>query len=347
MENGEHAQMCMLSMVLQPRGGISLQLARYTLRRLALSLVTLYVVITATFFLMNFMPGDPFTGEKAIPEAIRANLYRKYGLDRPIGERYIIYLGNIVTGDLGMSMASRNREVSDIIRQSFPVSADLGIRAIIFATIAGVLLGVIAALNHNRKWDTVSMVIAIIGVSLPSFIVGALLQWLIGLELNQLYKTLVGDQFAMLIPTTGWRTFGAKLMPPFSLGIGALAVIARYMRTSMLDVLNQDYIKTAKSKGLTSVQVTVRHTIRNAILPIVTILGPMTATILTGSFVVELIFAIPGLGKFFIQSIAQNDYTMIMGLTVFYASFLIFMNFVVDVLYGIVDPRIRLAKGKA
>ena len=158
---------------------------------------------------------------------------------------------------------------------------------------------------------------------------------------------MVGDPYAMLIPTTGWASFGAKLMPPFALGISALASIARYMRTSMLDVLNQDYIKTAKAKGLTKTQVTVRHTIRNAILPVVTILGPMTAAVLTGSFVIELIFAIPGLGKFFINSINQQDYTMIMGLTLFFSTFLIFMNFVVDILYGIVDPRIRLAKGKA
>jgi oligopeptide transport system permease protein len=323
------------------------QLAGYIVRRLAISLLTIFIVITATFFLMNLMPGDPFIGNKAIPEAIKENLYKKYGLDKPLMERYVIHLKNTFSGDLGMSMFYKNRKVVDIIKQSFPVSADLGIRALIFGTIAGVFLGVVAALNHNRTWDSVSMIIAIIGVSLPSFIIGALLQWAIGLQLNQLWKTIVGDQYAMLIPTTGWASFGAKLMPPFALGISALASIARYMRTSMLDVLNQDYIKTAKAKGLTKTQVTVRHTIRNAILPVVTILGPMTAAILTGSFVIELIFAIPGLGKFFINSINQQDYTMIMGLTLFYSTFLIFMNFVVDILYGIVDPRIRLAKGKA
>jgi len=323
------------------------QLGKYILRRLALSLVTLFVVITATFFLMNAMPGDPFIGEKAIPKAIKANLYEKYGLDKPINERFVLYMKNTLSGDLGMSMTYKNRKVVDIIKQSFPISADLGIRAIIFAFIAGIFLGVLAALNHNRTWDSVSMVIAIIGVSLPAFIVGALLQWLIGLQLNQFYKILVNDSYAMLIPTTGWDSFGAKLVPPFALGISALAMIARYMRTSMLDVLNQDYIKTAKSKGLSKTQVTLRHTIRNAILPIVTILGPLIAALLTGSFVIELIFAIPGLGKFFINSISNNDYTMIMGLTIFYATFLIFMNFVVDILYGFIDPRIRLAKGKA
>lgn len=328
-------------------GGIALQLAKYVVRRLAISLVTLFVVITATFFLMNSMPGDPFTGVKVIPKAIKDNLYKKYGLDKPVGERFVLYLTNTVTGDLGMSMTYKNRKVVDVIKQSFPTSADLGIRALIFASIAGIFLGIIAALNHNRTWDSVSMVIAIIGVSLPAFIVGALLQWLIGLQLNQFYKLIVGDPYAMLIPTTGWDNWAAKLVPPFALGISALASIARYMRTSMLDVLNQDYIKTAKAKGLTKTQVTVRHTIRNAILPVVTILGPMTAAVLTGSFVIELIFAIPGLGKFFIISIAQYDYTMIMGLTIFYATFLIFMNFVVDILYGVIDPRIRLAKGKA
>jgi oligopeptide transport system permease protein len=297
--------------------------------------------------LMNLMPGDPFIGNKAIPKAIKDNLYKKYGLDKPIGDRYVLYLKNVSQADLGISMTYKNRKVVNIIKENFPVSADLGIRALIFATVFGVFLGVIAALNHNRTWDTVSMVIAIIGVSLPSFIVGALIQWAIGLEVNQLYKTIMGDPYAMLIPTTGWSSFGAKLLPPFALGLGSLAMIARYMRTSMLDVLNQDYIKTAKAKGLSKTQVTLRHTIRNAILPVVTILGPLTAALLTGSFVIEQVFAIPGLGKFFIQSISQNDYTVIMGLTTFYAAFLIFMNFLVDILYGVIDPRIRLAKGKA
>ncbi len=328
-------------------GGITLQLAKYIARRLAISLVTLLVVITATFFLMNSMPGDPFIGQKAIPKAIKENLYKKYGLDKPTGERFVLYMKNTLSGDLGMSMTYKNRKVVDIIKQSFPVSADLGIRAIIFAMIAGIFLGVVAALNHNRTWDSVSMIIAIIGVSLPAFIVGALLQWLIGLQLNQFWKWLLNDSYAMLIPTTGWDSWGAKLMPPFALGISALATIARYMRTSMLDVLNQDYIKTAKAKGLTKTQVTVRHTIRNAILPVITIMGPMVAAILTGSFIIELIFAIPGLGKFFINSINTQDYTMIMGLTTFYATFLIGMNFIVDILYGVIDPRIRLAKGKA
>ena len=337
----------MLSRFPCSEGENQLQLAKYILRRLGISLITLFVVITATFFLMNSMPGDPFIGNKAIPKAIKENLYKKYGLDKPVGERFVLYLKNTLTGDLGMSMTYKNRKVVDIIKQSFPTSADLGIRALIFATIAGVFLGIIAALNHNRTWDTVAMIIAILGVSLPAFIVGALLQYGIGLQLNQLWKWLLNDEYAMLIPTTGWDSWANKLVPPFALGISALASIARYMRTSMLDVLNQDYIKTAKAKGLTKTQVTVRHTIRNAILPVVTILGPMTAAVLTGSFVIELIFAIPGLGKFFIQSIGQNDYTMIMGLTIFYATFLIFMNFVVDILYGVIDPRIRLAKGKA
>ncbi len=337
----------MLSRFPCSEGENQLQLAKYILRRLGISLITLFVVITATFFLMNSMPGDPFIGNKAIPKAIKENLYKKYGLDKPIGERFVLYLKNTVSGDLGMSMTYKNRKVVDIIKQSFPTSADLGIRALIFATIAGVFLGIIAALNHNRTWDTVAMIIAILGVSLPAFIVGALLQYGIGLQLNQLWKWIVQDEYAMLIPTTGWDNWANKLVPPFALGLSALASIARYMRTSMLDVLNQDYIKTAKAKGLTKTQVTVRHTVRNAILPVVTILGPMTAAVLTGSFVIELIFAIPGLGKFFIQSIGQNDYTMIMGLTIFYATFLIFMNFVVDILYGVIDPRIRLAKGKA
>ncbi|HBQ64470.1 MAG TPA: peptide ABC transporter permease [Clostridiales bacterium] len=320
-------------------------MVRYIIKRFLISILTVWVVITATFFLMNLMPGKPYTGEKAIPKAIQENLNAKYGLDQPLITRYFIYLKNVSRGDLGMSMTYKNREVSEIIRDNFPVSADLGIRSLIFGVIAGLFLGVISALKHNRGWDSFSMLVAIIGVSLPSFIIGTMLQFGLGLKFSAFIKDLFNTDF-QLFPIALWESPWHKILPSFALGLASLALVARLMRTSMLDVLNQDYIRTAKSKGLSYRTVVMRHTIRNAILPVVTILGPLSAAVLTGTFVVENIFAIPGLGKHFVQSVGMYDYTMIMGLTLFYASFLIAVNFLVDILYGIIDPRIRLAKGK-
>jgi len=311
-----------------------------------MSIVTVFVVITLTFFLMNLMPGDPFIGNKAIPKAIKANLYAKYGLDKPLGIRYLKYLGNLAQGDLGMSMTYKNQEVIGVIKQAFPVSADLGIRSLIFGVLGGLLLGTIAALNHNRPWDTGATVLAILGVSIPGFLIGTMVQYVLGFLFSNAVREIFHTDF-QLIPIARWEGFKYTILPAFALGFGSLATTSRLMRTSMLDVLHQDYIKTAKSKGLTPFQVTLKHSIRNAILPVVTILGPLTAGIMTGTFVIERIFAIPGLGRFFVQSVQMYDYTMIMGLTLFFATFLIFMNFLVDIAYGLVDPRIRLGKGAA
>jgi oligopeptide transport system permease protein len=311
-----------------------------------MSFVTIFIVVSATFFLMNLMPGDPFIGNKAIPKAIKANLYAKYGLDKPLPQRYLIYLGNLTRGDLGMSMIYKSQEVINVIKQAFPVSADLGIRSLLFGVTFGILLGIIAALNHNGPMDTIATLLAIIGVSIPGFLIGTLVQYVFGFLFSNVIKDIFHTTY-QLIPIARWEGFRYTLLPSFALGFASLALTARLMRTSMLDVLNQDYIQTAKSKGLTPAQVTVKHAIRNAILPIITILGPLTATIMTGTFVIERIFAIPGLGKFFVQSVQMYDYTMIMGLTIFFATFLIFMNLLVDIAYGFIDPRIRLAKGKA
>lgn len=308
-------------------------MVRYIGKRLFHALLTLFIIATITFMLMNLMPGQPFTGEKPIPEEIRKNMEIKYGLDKPIFERYIIYLKNLAKGDLGMSMVHKHRSVGSIIKQSFPISASLGLRALTFAVIAGLFLGIVASVNHDRAWDHISMVIAVIGVSVPSFIIGGLLQYFVGVKLRW-------------FPVTDWDSFRHTIMPSFSLGLGTLAVMARMMRTSMLDVLSQDYIKTAKGKGLSKTKVVWRHGIRNAILPVVTIMGPLVAAITTGTFVVENIFAIPGLGQFMVSSVSQNDYTLIMGLTLFYSLILVVMNLIVDLLYGIVDPRIVLTEGK-
>ncbi len=312
---------------------------QYILKRIAYSLLTLFILVTVTFFLMQLLPGDPFLGEKAVPDNIKQVLNQKYGLDQPVHVQYVRYLGNILKFDFGDSMAYRNRSVNSIIGQAFPNSFDLGIRALIFAIIAGIFLGVVAGINHGKAWDTVSVIIAVIGVSVPSFIMGSLVQYFISLKLQQYLGIKI-------IPINGWNTELHKIIPPFALGLGSLATIARLMRTSMLDVVSQDYIKTARSKGLSETVIVWKHCIRNAILPVITVLGPLTATILTGTFVVENIFNIPGLGRHFVQSVQMTDYTMITGLTLFYGAFLIVANMLVDIAYGFIDPRIRLAKGK-
>lgn len=318
---------------------------QYILKRLGYSLLTLLVLVTLTFLLMRLMPGDPFVGERAVTPSVMETLNAKYGLDQPVHIQYVKYLNNILHGDFGTSMQYRNRDVADVIKGAFPYSFDLGIRALIFAVIMGILLGIVASMNHNKSWDTITMVIAVIGVSVPGFIIGSLLQYGIAYKFTHWIQDAFHTSFKLL-PISGWETPSHKLLPPFALALGAMATIARLMRASMLDVIHQDYIKTAKSKGLSKVAIAWKHSIRNAILPVITVLGPLAATILTGAFVVENIFYIPGLGKFFVQSVQMNDYTMVTGLTLFYGAFLILSNMLVDIAYGFIDPRIRISKGK-
>ncbi|HHY77742.1 MAG TPA: ABC transporter permease [Clostridiales bacterium] len=305
-------------------------MVRYIIKRFIVSIITVWILVTLTFFLVRALPGDPFLSEKITPE-IKANMMRYYGLDKPLPVQYATYMSNLLKGDMGYSLRYKNRTVNAIIADAFPASAELGIRSLIFSVTVGLILGIIAALNHNKGWDYASMVIAVIGVSVPSFIVGALIQYLFGIKWK-------------ILPVAQWKSFAHTIMPTFALGLGTLALIARLMRTSMLEVVGQDYIKTAKAKGLSPFQVTVKHQIRNAILPVVTVMGPLVATLLTGTFVVEQIFAIPGLGRHYVLSIQNLDYTMVMGLTIFYGAFLVFMNFLVDIAYGLVDPRIRVGK---
>ncbi|SHM64131.1 oligopeptide transport system permease protein [Caldanaerovirga acetigignens] len=305
-------------------------MVKYILNRLLVSLITAWVLVTIVFFLVRLLPGDPFLSEKVTPE-IKANMMRYYGLDKPIHIQYVTFLRNLLKGDFGYSLRYKNRTVNEVIKQAFPYSADLGIRAVIFATIAGVTLGIIAALNRNRTLDYLAMFIAIVGVSVPSFVIGPLLQYVFATKLN-------------LLPVSQWKGFSYTIMPTFALSLGALALMARLMRASMLDVVNQDFIKTAKAKGLSPFQIIWKHQVRNAILPVITVLGPVTATLLTGTFVVEQIFAIPGLGKFYVLGIQNLDYSLVLGMTTFYGLFLIAANFVVDIIYGLIDPRIRIAK---
>ena len=307
---------------------------KYILKRVGYSLVTLFVLITVTFFLMQLLPGDPFTGEKKIDPAIMANMMAKYGLDKPVWQQYLLYIGNVIQGDLGVSI-TYNRSINLMISESFFVSASLGIRSVIFAFIGGVLLGTLAALNRGKFWDSLTMFIAIVGVSVPSFVMAAMLQYFLGLKLFMATGL-------RLFAVSGWGAFNQSLLPVFALGLGTLASISRLTRTSMLDVLGQDYIKTAKAKGLAQSAIIIKHALRNAIMPVVTILGPTIAGLLTGGFVVESVFSIPGLGRYFVQSVQNLDYTMIAGSTIFYGAFLILMNLVVDIAYCFIDPRVKL-----
>lgn len=313
---------------------MSKQQVYYILKRLLYSAITVLVLITITFFMMQALPGDPFTGTggKTLPPETMAALHAKYGLDKPVIVQYFMYLRNALQGDLGVSLIN-GREVTDIIAQAFPVSFELGIRALIFAFIMGILLGVVAAVKRGKAWDSVAMFIALIGVSVPSFIIGSMIQYFIALKLG-------------LFPITGWATEANKILPSFALALACMATISRLMRTSMLDVLNQDYIKTAKAKGLGQTAIVWKHAVRNAIMPVVTVMGPLVAGVLMGAFVVESIFGIPGLGKYFVECVQTSDYPVIAGTTIFYGTFLVLANLIVDIIYGLIDPRVKLTGGK-
>lgn len=306
----------------------------YTLKRLLAGVITVWFIATATFMAMHSVPGDPLMSDKATSAEIRKNLERKYGLDKPVTEQYFIFLGNMLRGDFGISFTQQNRRVNDIIRDHFPVSATLGVLAIVFATLGGVLWGALTAVYRNRLPDIVIMFLVILGISVPSFVFAALGQLLL-VNINM----WVGYS---LIPVAGWGTIWHMLMPSMVLGLATMALLTRLMRSSMLEVVSEDYIKTARAKGLSPVRIFFKHQLRNAILPVVTVLGPQIAAITTGGFVVELIFAIPGLGRYFVQAVQQLDYTVIMGTTVFYGAFLVLMVILVDILYGFIDPRVRL-----
>lgn len=307
---------------------------RYTVKRLAYAVLTLFALIMLTFFMMRMLPGDPFIGEKTVSATAMDNMRVKYGLDKPAIVQFFIYFGNCLRGDLGISI-TYNRPVTEIISSAFLVSVDLGTRALLFAVIVGVFLGAVAAVKRGKFADTFSMIIAMIGVSIPSFILGALLQYFLALQLRKVFGIT-------WFPIQGWGALKNTFLPAFALGLGSLATVSRLMRTSMLDVLSQDYIRTARAKGLSERRILWRHAMRNSIMPVVTIMGPIVAAVLTGTFVIESIFNIPGLGKYFVTSIKDLDYTMISGTTVFYGGLLIVCTLIVDLLYGFIDPRIKL-----
>ncbi|ALO45247.1 ABC transporter permease [Pseudohongiella spirulinae] len=306
----------------------------YTFKRLIQGVITVWFIATATFFGMHNVPGDPLSGERAANETIRANLEARYGLDRPLIEQYGIFMRNMLRGDFGISYTQQNREVNDIIREHFPVSATLGVLAVLFAALGGILWGALTALYRNRLPDYIIMFLVILGISVPSFVFAGI---------GQLTLVNLNDALGFsVLPVAGWGTVAHMLLPALVLGLGTMAYMTRLMRSSMLEVMSSDYIRTAKAKGLSPTRIFTRHQLRNAVLPVITVLGPAIAAITTGGFVVELVFAIPGLGRYFVQAVQQLDYTVIMGTTVFYGSFLVFMVIVVDLVYGWIDPRVRL-----
>ena len=304
-------------------------MAKYILKRIGISILTILVLATVVFFLVRLMPGEPFSSNKMTPE-IAENMRAYYGFDKPIAVQYIQYIGKLVQGDFGYSMKFTNKTVNDIIADTAPFSFDLGIRALLMAISFGLLLGVIAARNRGRKIDLFCIIVAIIGTSVPDFIMGALLQFGFAVNLKWL-------------PPAGYKSFIYTILPSVALSFYTLSYVSRVMRASMLEVVQQDYIKTAKAKGLSTFRITFKHQVRNAIMPVITILGPTVAAVLTGTFVIESMFVVPGMGKYYVEGINNNDYSMILGMTVFYGIFLVFSNMIVDIVYGIIDPRVRIA----
>ena len=294
-----------------------------------MGVLSIFVVATLTFFLLNLVPGGPFVAEKSISKEAQAALEAKYGLDKPLLERYATYMTDFVKGDMGLSLRQRGRTVSDIIFSKFPVSARLAGFAVAVAVLVGIPLGCLSAYNRGKFGDNIIIVFATCGIAIPSFISSVVLLYTFGSKLN-------------ILPTVGLNTMSSYIMPVTALAIYPTAYITRLMRSSLLDVMGQDYIRTAKAKGLSNFKILFKHALRNAVLPVVTYVGPMLASLMTGSFVVEKIFTVPGLGRDFVSAINQRDYTLIMGTTIVLATLIITANVIVDILYKIIDPRINL-----
>lgn len=304
-------------------------MAKYIVKRILLAIVTIWAVATLTFFLMNMVPGGPFLSEKAVSPQATAALEAKYGLDKPLGQRYVTYMKDALHGDFGDSLKQRGRTVTQIILTKFPVSAKIGGISVLISLILGVVLGSFAALKQGKFTDGLISVVSTLGIAVPSFVICTLLMYVFGVKLK-------------LLPTLGLNSWKCYIMPVAALSFYPTAYIMRLMRSSMLDALGQDYMRTAKAKGLSGSKQLFKHALRNAILPVITYVGPMLAYTVTGSFVVEKIFTIPGLGGEFIGAIQGRDYTLIMGTTIFLATLIVIMNVVVDIVYKFVDPRIKL-----
>ena len=306
---------------------------KFTLKRFGYMLVTLFIAASITFMLIHAIPGDPLAADaRKLPEQVRINYYAKYGLDKPLIQQYGKFMKNaIYDGDLGQSLVYPGRSISKTIAKHAPVSAQIGGQALLIGVTIGLTLGILAAFNRGKVVDYIVMFIAILGISVPSFVVASLLQLGFGVKLGWL-------------PITGYEGFKYTILPTIALSFSPIAVYARYMRANCLDVIGQDYILTAKAKGVSKLSLVWKHVIRNAILPAITILGPQIAGIFTGAFVVENIFSIPGLGQYFVSAVSDRDYNMIMGQSIFISALFIVALFFVDIVYGLVDPRIRVAK---
>lgn len=305
-----------------------MQTSRYIVKRVLLALVSIFAIITITYFLMNLMPGDPFMSEKASEEN-RAILIAKYGLDQPVYVQYGKYLTNLLHGDMGTSyVLQKGRAVKDIIFQSFTVSMGLGLRALVLAIVCGIILGCIAGLCKDKWPDAVIRVFSSIGISMPGYVIASALMIILAVS----FKVL----------PVNYNKPGGWIMPMVTLAIYPTSYLTRLTRASILEVMNQDYLRTERAKGMSEFVVVFIHALKNSLIPVITYLGPLTASILTGGFVAESVFSVPGLGRYFVSSISSRDYTMIMGVTIFYSALIVFMNLICDILYKIVDPRIKL-----
>ncbi|MFJ7638053.1 ABC transporter permease [Peribacillus sp. NPDC097264] len=302
---------------------------RYTMNRLKWAIITLWAVITITFIIMHSIPGNPFAKEGTMPPAVYENLQAHYGLDKPLLAQYGNYLLEVLRFDFGPSLKSSSISVNDYIVNGFPVSLHLGAQALAIAVFFGLILGVVASLYRNKIPDYLSMIIAIVGISVPNFILATVLINYLAIEFK-------------VFPVATWATWKHTILPSIALSMMPLAFIARLMRTSMLEVMGQDYILTAKAKGLKRSSIIIKHAIRNAILPVITILGILTANIVTGSFIIERIFGIPGMGEMFVKGIFNRDYPVILGSTIVYSAVLVILIFIVDVAYTLIDPRIKV-----
>lgn len=305
----------------------------YIIKRVFNAVLVLWVVITITFGLMHAIPGGPFTVEKSLPPVVLKSVEERYKLNDPLYKQYGDYLANLVQGDLGPSFKYPGRSVNDIIKDGFPVSFQLGMEAVLIAVIIGIPAGILAAVKQGKWQDHVVNFCTTLGVAVPSFVVAALLIYVLSTKLH-------------LLPSAMWEGWQYQIMPALALSGMPMSFIARLTRSSMLDVLGQDYIKTARAKGLSRLTVLFKHALPNSLIPVITYIGPMAAGILTGSFVIESIFAIPGLGQYFVTSIYNRDYTVILGVTIFYSVIVIVLNMLVDLIYPLLDPRIKIGSGK-
>ena len=301
---------------------------KYILKRLGTMLVAMLAIMIIVFIIMHAVPGSPFTSDRKVNEQVEQALNEKYGLDDPLPIQFLNYLGGLLQGDLGPSYKYTGKTVNDFIETGWPVSAKLGGVTIIFVLLTSIPMGIFAAVKNGKWQDFLIMAVATIGVTIPSFVIASILIYFFSYQLGWL-------------PTYGLDSWKGYIMPMIALGGYSISYLARLMRSSLLEVMGQDYIRTARAKGLSEFKVITKHALRNALLPVITVLGPTIANLLTGSFVVENIFAIPGLGRFFVNSVSQRDYTTIMGTTIFYAAFLMAMVLIVDVFYCIIDPRIK------